>query len=261
MQLARLQNDLRRYLLHGDEAIARAVADRADAGIRLDIYRAAYGLRLQACLQKDFPTLLRLFGDEAFAAVSDAYIAAHPSRHFSVRYFGHAFSTFLAQHPDYASQRIYTELAQFEWALMHAFDATDATVVELATVAHLAPSSWPELRLRFHPSVQRLDLHTNAPLLWKAANADRPLPAAEESPEATSWLVWRQTLSVYFRSLSAAEAQTLAAARAGASFGDLCAQLCDFYPEERVAQEAATLLKQWIVDGLIGDAYAAGGTG
>lgn len=254
---------MRRYLLHGDEAIAHAVSDRSrvSADVGLDIYRTAYGLRLRECLRKDFPTLLRLLGDEAFAAASDAYIAAYPSRHFSVRYFGRTLSAFLAQHPDYAAQRIHTELAQFEWALMDAFDAADTAIVELATMAHLAPSSWPELRLRFHPSVQHLELRTNAPSLWKAAKTDRPLPTTEESSDATSWLVWRQSLSVYFRSLNEVEAQILAAACTGARFGDLCMQLCAFYPEERVAQEAATLLKQWIVDGLIGDAYAAGGTG
>ncbi len=254
MRLVQYQHALSAYLLRGDrDAMSVVIGDaRVNAQARLDIYRDAYGLRLHECLEKDFPALVRLLGADAFAALARDYIAAHPSRHYSVRYLGRELGTFLAQHAQYGRDPVYAELATFEWALLEAFDAADAAPIALAAVATLAPAQWPQMQFQFHPSLQSIHLRTPVPALWKVATAgnDAPLPATPASAPCL-WLVWRRDLELYFRALDAAEAAAFTQARAGATFGALCEDLCTFHAPDHVAAAAAALLKQWLADGWI----------
>lgn len=248
------QAQLRAYLLDGTPGIERHVVGtaKADAHTRLDIYGDGYALRLIECLQKDFPALAALMGDDAFAALARAYIAQHPSRHFSVRYVGARLAEFVRARAD-ADAPLHADLAAFEWALMNAFDAPDTRVATVADMAAVAPTDWPLLRFACSPSLQRMALRSHAPTIWKAADRgeDPHAASAALSEVATPWIVWRQELRVYFRSLTPAEAWALDATRADADFAELCEGLCEWHAPEAVAIQAAGMLKQWLTDGLI----------
>lgn len=250
------QAQLRAYLLDRDGDIERHIVGtaNADAHTRLDIYADGYALRLIECLQKDFPALATLIGDDAFAALARAYIAQYPSRHFSVRYVGAQLAEFIRARGD-AQATLHAELAAFEWALMNAFDAPDTPIADVADMAAVAPTDWPALRFVCSPSLQRLDLRSHAPAVWKAVDRgeDATSVAVPATPPTspTPWIVWRQDLRVYFRSLTPAEAWALDAVCADADFAELCEGLCEWHAPDAVALQAAGLLKQWLTDGLI----------
>ncbi|WP_163367521.1 HvfC/BufC N-terminal domain-containing protein, partial [Klebsiella aerogenes] len=67
-----------------------------DAGPGLQVYRHAYRARLAEALADNYTVLARALGDEAFDALAQAYLAAHPSRHPSIRWFGAALADFMA---------------------------------------------------------------------------------------------------------------------------------------------------------------------
>lgn len=81
------------------------------------------------------------------------------------------------------------------------------------------------------------------------AVVDVPAPEAGEYPK--SWLVWRQDLRTYFRSLSVDEAWAVDTAAGGSSFADICEGLCEWIDAQNVAAHAAGLLKRWVADGLV----------
>ena len=64
-------------------------------------------------------------------------------------------------------------------------------------------------------------------------------------------VLWRQDLRTYFRSLQPAETMALDAARAGQSFGELCALLSEKLGETEAPATAAGFLRDWIESGLI----------
>ena len=76
--------------------------------------------------------------------------------------------------------------------------------------------------------------------------ADGERPAASLAAAPVPWLLWRQELTTYFRSLGTTEASVLDAARSGWPFGELCELLCDELGDEQAPREAATLLRSWI---------------
>jgi len=251
-ELAAIQGDFQDYLLRGEGAIERHVLGSARVPVktRLGIYGGAYRSRLIEALGVTYAALAKLL-DEDFAALADEYVRTHDSRHFSIRYYGEDFAVFLAAHEDTRDAPLLAELARWEWAMTGAFDAADAAALAPEALARVSPEQWAQLHLTFHPSVARLALHWNAPQIWQALSEEAERPAASFSATALEWLLWREDLTTYFRSLGAAEAKALDAARAGAPFGELCELLCDEVGEQAAPAQAATLLRGWIGSGLI----------
>jgi hypothetical protein len=131
------------------------------------------------------------------------------------------------------------------------FDATDANPIGTQALARVSPEEWAELRFDWHPSMRRLALAWNAPQIWKAVSDGAEPPDVALSEEPVEWLLWRQDLRTYFRSLQAGEAAALEAARTGQSFGELCDLLSAELSEAEAPVKAAGFLRGWIESGLI----------
>jgi len=251
--LAGVQGDFQDYLLRDSAAIEAHVVGtaRVPVATRLGVYGGAYHARLTEALQANFPALAKLLDTDDFGTLAAHYVSSHDSPFFSIRYYGHELPQFLGSHPDYTDAPVLAELARWEWTMTGAFDAADATALTHAALAGFSPQQWAQLRFSWHPSVARLALDWNVPQLWQALTADTERPAASVNREPVQWLLWRQALTTYFRSLSATEARALDSARDGWPFGELCALLCDELGEAQAPVEAATLLRGWIDAGLI----------
>ncbi|MFX8055483.1 hypothetical protein ABTK93_19635, partial [Acinetobacter baumannii] len=90
-------------------------------------------------------------------ALAQAYLAAHPSRHPSIRWFGAALADFMAVAGDeLVPHPGLVDLARMDWALRAAFDAAEAPLLQPATLAALSPDDWAGLVLQLHPRVQRV---------------------------------------------------------------------------------------------------------
>lgn len=249
--LAALQRDLQRHVLDGDGAIALAVngTPAVPAATRLAVYSNAYRIRLADALEANMPHLRELLGDEEFGSVAGRYIDAHPSQFASIRWFGDRLAQELER--SHAAQPWVAELARWEWALAASFDAEDAAALGIDSLGSVAPGDWGELRLEFHPSVQQLELRTNAQALFKALSEDQPAPRPAILERPQPWLLWRQDLKTQYRSLEPAETAALAVMRGGGSFGEMCEALCEWHVPDEVPLVAAGMLKRWIVEELL----------
>jgi hypothetical protein len=288
--LTDLQSDFQAYLVKGgDRMLARVMGTpKVSAETRLSIYYDAYRLRLLDALDSNYPVLHAWLGDAEFEKLGLAYLQTHPSAHFSIRYFGHRLSEFLGDE-EFRDRPYLAEMAVFEWSISQAFDSADGTVKQLEDMGAVPPETWPGMHLRFHPSVQRLDLVWNVPIIWKAIRenlhsevkadtcrgeaSNMPstikgaqgesasitnVPPPESSDHLQAWLVWRQDLKNYFRSLSVDEAWALDAVRQGETFAAICEGLCEWIDPPNVALHAAGLVKQWITDGMVSGIESGG---
>jgi Putative DNA-binding domain len=249
--LADLQRDLQHHVLNGDAAIATAVHGTADVPVatRLGVYSNAYRSRLAEALGDNMSNLCRFLGEDEFSTVANRYIDRYPSQVPSIRWFGHRLAEQLED--SHRDRPWVAELARWEWALAASFDAQDVPAVGIEALAGVAPGEWGELRLEFHPSVQQLELQTNAQALFKALSEDHlaPDPAVLEHPQP--WLLWRQDLKTQYRSLEPAETAALGVVRGGGTFGEMCEALCAWHEADEVPLVAAGMLKRWIVEQLI----------
>ncbi len=242
--LATLQAQFQRRVLRGDAAIEPQVAGRAqDVALRLGIYEHAYRARLKEALGIAYPVLKECLGHDAFDAVAATYIDSRPPTHRSIRWYGAALHREL--------RGMHAELARWEWLLGEVFDAADDRALTEADLARLAPTDWPALRLRLHRTVRFCETTTNAVACWQAAAAHAPLPPPRD-PERLWWVVWRRDVSTRFRSTPLDEVRAFMRLGAGATFADLCADLARDMTGREAAMRAATWLKRWIGEGLIG---------
>ena len=250
--LKTVQTNFQAYVLEHKDGIQTDVVSTEAVAVttRLDIYRHGYRLRLQEVLEQDYPGLRYLLGEDAFQVMMQSYIAKHPSTFRSLRWYGDQLVSFLKTTEPYVTQPVLAEMALFEWMLMGAFDAADVPVATLATMAAIPPEQWAGMCFTLHPAVHQATFHWNIAQLWNSVEAAKPeQPVYQETP--VNYLIWRRERDVQFCSVTPEEAYMLTAMAATVPFGDLCEGLCEWILPEEVALYAATVLKRFIVDGIV----------
>jgi hypothetical protein len=252
-KLRELQQDMQRHLLGEESSVAAAIVDAPPLRPedRLAIYRNAYQVRLIDALHETYPILHGLLGDEAWLALGEAYVAAHPSAFRSIRWYGRDIGVFMTRCPPFDDAPILSEVALLEWTLAEVFDAQDAPVLQRAALAAVDPAAWGGLKFAFHPSLRRLDLSWNTAAVWKAMSRDETPPGPELGEAPVTWLLWRQNLQNYFRSITGVEAAALDAALRGRSFAEICEDLGNRLPQHEIPAAAAGLLGTWADSGII----------
>jgi hypothetical protein len=223
--------------------------EKVSSAIRLAIYSNAYRYRLIDALSDNYPSVHTLLGDERFYNTSIKYIAAYPSQHFSIRYFGSQLDKFLAVH--HHETAVLAEMARFEWALRDAFDATDHLPLGLDALQGVAPDAWAGLRFTLHPSVARLNLEWNIPQLWSAIENETGQIPFEQAEYPVSWLIWRKELKTYYRSLEVDEAWALDVVMQGQCFADICLGICEWVDETYAPQRVAGFISEWLAADMI----------
>lgn len=256
MRLNDWQREVEAYLLGADATPTPELRDSllGSAGLAVEqglaIYHNAYRARLLEALRGDYPAVHGWLGDEEFDALALAYIDAHPSWHFSLRWLGAELAGFIDGFLVPEQAQPLSELARLEWAFTLAFDAPEGEPLGLAQMAELPAEAWPNLQVRYLPSVQVQRCRYNSLAIWRAIKEQAEFPGSQALEQEDLCLIWRDGLVSRYRSLDRAEATALCGmAEEGWSFGELCAQLSEY--AEQAPLQAATWLRQWLNDGLL----------
>jgi hypothetical protein len=239
--------------------LARLVEGRGALGPadRVAIYARMYQARLLDVLADDFPKLAAILGHDRFRALCRAYLAAHPSRHPSLRHLGSRLPGFVAcLEPASDLGRVciglpfLAELARLEWARSEVFDAPDADVLRLEELRRVAPESWPDLT--FRPVAALAVIESAWPIddIWRAAEASETAPAhLVEKPSTVR--IWRDGFTVLHATVDVSERAALRSMQGGASFAAMCDQLCAFHAADEAPAVAAGIVLRWIEDEIL----------
>lgn len=252
--LGDLQRAFQDYLLVTSDAFQAAVRDtrKADRTTLLDVYRDGYALRLIEVLTTDYPGLVAMAGPADFDHVARAYIAAHPSRHPSVRWFGKGLAEFMDKTAPYDKAPAAAEMARFEWALSEASDSADVAPIAADVLMALPPEAWETLTFTVLPSLRLCRFAFEVAQAWQRRDEVEPgtLEVARAA-EPVTWAVWRPERVSNFRSLETDEAAMLDALVAGRSFPELCETVAAFTGDDQAPARAAGLLRIWVEGGMI----------
>jgi hypothetical protein len=258
MELKELQKQFKSHIFSRDSEIAQhIVSDKLSSEFRLSIYANGYVTRLIEVLENDYPVLKDFMGEDSFYELCQWYIAQNPSTNASLRWFGRHMPAFLSATEPYNDKPYLAQLAELEWALVDAFNATDQDSIGEGEVAQVPIDKWPELSFVFHCSIQTFSYQWNILPIWQAHQEQLAMPGAQSLPEPETCLVWRRDLKTLFRTLEGDEAVLFSAAREGANFSQLCEILSDQIQDVQDAQQiplrAAGLLKTWLSAALVTD--------
>jgi Putative DNA-binding domain len=281
MDLAQLQREMAAAVMRpltADEQMQPHLADgRATAAVaeafiapnsrltpfeRLEIYNRQYWFRVLGALAEDFPALRSVIGSRRFEALSIAYLAAHPSRSFTLRNLGSKLGEWLETHPEYAGRRhrLALDVVRIEWAFVEAFDSADRAPLTLEQIATLDAGS--RLALQPHLRLVALDYPADDLVLGLHGGEKRQTSEAgvehdeDEEPPAelprlrrrSTWLAaHRLDFSVYYKRLQREEFLTLAAIRRGLPLAEaLAAGFADSrIPESRRAARVHGWFASW----------------
>jgi len=226
-------------------ADGRAMADVAASFIapnsrlnpfeRLEIYNRQYWLRILDSLAEDFPALRAVVGTERFAAMSVAYLSAHPSRSFTLRNLGSYLVDWLQANPQWTGRRLAlaVDVAKVEWAFVEAFDNAERAPLTLEQIATLDGRS----KIALQPHVRLIELSYPADDITLALHTREKRQTSEagveheEDAEAPAHLprlrrrpTWvaahRVDFDVFYRRLRREEFLTLTAIGAGRTLAD-----------------------------------------
>ncbi|MCC6848398.1 MAG: putative DNA-binding domain-containing protein [Deltaproteobacteria bacterium] len=229
----------------GLEDMVRANA-ALDASARVEIYARMYCARLSEVLVEDYPRVAAVLGAEAFAAAAHDYIAAHPSIHPSLRWFGSEFAAFLAAHPVAGHPPYVADLARLEWTRLAVFDAPDAAPLDGAALRSMPAGDWPTTRFVPIPAFEVLHGAWPVHRIWDGT------PGSGWEPEEVWLRIWRQGDRVFQAPMDAIERRALERVCAGDDFGAMCFDLAAIVDADHVAATAGGLVLRWIEDGLLG---------
>jgi len=252
--LGDLQGAFQNYVLAASDTFQAAVRDtsKAQRATLLDVYRDGYALRLIEVLTNDYPGVMAMAGPDDFDYMARAYIAAHPSPHRSVRWYGGRLADFLAATPPFNATPEAAEMARFEWALSEAFDSADAPAITAESLMALAPEAWETLSFSALPSLRCLTLAFEVPQAWqRKEEVEAGNLEVARAAQPTVWAVWRPQFISNFRSLDADEAAMLANLVEGKPFPDLCEAVAAFTGEAEAPARAAGLLRAMVEGGMI----------
>lgn len=252
LKLGKLQDEFLQHLLENESSIAENIATqgKVEVSTRLGIYGNAYKLRLKDAIENDHEILGLYLGDDLFDLMAAGYIQSRPSHYTSLRDFSEHLPAYLKDTEPFSNTPIISEIAAFERSLLFAFDAANANSATMENLISTPQEQWPELKLRFHPSMQIFQSNWNAVQSWQALKAEKAPPVQEE--ESAYWLIWRNHERITeFRSLPVDEHAMLSGFLHGQNFAEVCELLLEHHTEEEVAQNALQYIVAWLEIGVV----------
>lgn len=209
------------------------------------VYAEMYAARLEEALAADFPALAAAAGPEAFGALARRYAAAFPPDDPDLGRFGRHLPRFLASGAPPGLRADAADLAALEWARSESFLAADVLPAGAGALA-AAGEGFPRARLELVPALRALRLDHDPRAVLEAALAGAAVPPPAPGPVHLA--IWRRGFEVVHAALDRDEAAALAAARAGATLGEVCGAFAARADAEAAAVRA---LRSWADEGWI----------
>jgi len=234
--LADLQRDFAQAI-RGDAA-ASARLDIHTAGLtperRLAVYGNHHRISLAGALATNFPTVVKVVGDEAFRALALSFLTADPPRDPCLAAYGAGFADFLDRDPRSRMLIYLGDVARLDWACNLAERADDRAAFAPEHLAGLDESRLETLCLGPHPSLTLLS--STYPLLRirdLAAGAEEGVSLDDGGVDL---MVWRQAGAVTCVALDRPSYAFVTALAAGRTLGTAVQSLTPDRLPEALAQ-------------------------
>ena len=229
----------------GDVLLPSATLTPAE---RIDIYHGMYVLRMAEALESDYPALAHFLGEARWTALVRAYVAAHPSRSYTLNVLGRKLPDWLLEAEGLPRRGFCHDLARLEWAATEAFDAPETPRLTEAELGAVPEGAWAGARLVPSAALRLVALRWNANEWLDSTKDDRhdhPKPQRRDA-----WVaVFRQSYAVYRRELARPAFRLLSDLASGIPLGEaLAAALAR---RGAPGEDALTRwFREWAADGL-----------
>lgn len=210
---------------------------------RWRIYRNGYLIRLADAIENDYAAIKRILGDGAFASLCGRYLAAFPPSSHDIGRSGAHLPEYLTSDALTQDLPFLPDLARFEWAMAEAVVAADAPACRRDTLVELAPELLLDLVILPRPGSTVIRSEWPIGDLWACRDKDDHEVSLQLIDRPSRALVFRDGLSVRWRSASEEEARFLESVSGGATLAELGNS-----PEFNVDEQSASGLVSLFLD-------------
>ncbi len=183
---------------------------------RFAVYRNNVAGSLVEALKAAFPMLVKLLGEEFFAAMALAFLRAHPPKSRILMLYGDEMPGFLEQFQPVAHLGYLPDIARVDQALRESYHSADSTHLPEVEFHRLLGQDIAALRLRLAPSLRLIRSRWPIFSIWAANHDNGPTP----KPQAEDLLILRPEFDPRPQLLPPGGAAFLAGLMAGRTLGE-----------------------------------------
>jgi len=215
---------------------------------RVGVYQGMYLLRMVEALENDFPAVAHHLGGDAFAGLVTAYVAACPSRSYTLNRLGDRFPEFIRTWRGLRRRAFAADLARLEALVTEVFDAPESPSWPVEEIAHIPEQAWEGAVLRPIDALRlgAFAYPVNAYLQSvKDENHDHP----DTGRKATRIAVYRKNYEVWRLDLERPAYEFLSALVRGRPFGKAVAEASRGL-QGSPGDQIFRWLRDWVAEGM-----------
>jgi Putative DNA-binding domain len=167
---------------------------------RFGVYRNNFVVGLGKALERHYPVVERLVGEEFFMAMAREFVRERPPRSPLLASYGNDFADFIATFEPARDIPYLADVAKLEAARVRAYHAEDATPCGAEQFATIDASAIENIRIDLHPSTEIVRSRYPAVTIW-AMNSGEREPGPIEVIGGEDAVVVRPHLDVEIRTL------------------------------------------------------------
>jgi hypothetical protein len=153
ISLANTQQQLRDALLLNKEGLLQSIHEKfIPSSERFKAYKLNVFKTLTRHLQKTFPSVWELMGDEWFTSLSYDYIETFPPTSGTLNEWGESFANFLSTFDPAKHLSYLKDIAYLDWIKHNSYYAKNAVPLDLTRLQLIASQDIEALLFTFHPS-------------------------------------------------------------------------------------------------------------
>ncbi len=200
--------EARRHL--APEDTPRVVREQGElTGVeRLQIYAGMYPLRMVEALRSDYPALAHLLGTRRFERLVRDFVAAHPSRSFTLARLGDRFPEFVAGWGSPRRRGLLADVARLELAATQVIDAGVTAPIDPSALSAVPAGEWARTKLVPAAAFRIVKVRPGAVDVLDAVLEETPIP--RNAGRRRVWVAYyRQDYVVRRRTLGPLEGDLL----------------------------------------------------
>ncbi|WOF75089.1 DNA-binding domain-containing protein [Parvibaculaceae bacterium PLY_AMNH_Bact1] len=220
LSLRDFQSEFGSAVLGGDGVLANVrAAEPIPLESRVNVYRNNVYASLIDGLEKAFPVVLQLVGQEFFRAMAREYLRDNMPARGTLIGFGAAMPEFLDGFPPVSSLPYLSDVARFELAWLRSYHAADEAPLTPDAISAVPQAYLGDVKFVLHPSLQTLQSAHPVVSLWQAHQPGQDPGAMNVNEGGEAALLLRSNLSVVVHQVERGALVFVDALRSGETFG------------------------------------------
>jgi len=135
---------------------------------RFDIYRNNVTASLTEALEKSFPVLQKLLGEDFYSALAREFMREHPPQTPILSRYGDQMPAFLERFPPVAQLGYLPDVARLEQAIRESYHAADVAPADTSGLATMPADQLMAQKFAFAPAMRMLRSRWPVYDIWRA---------------------------------------------------------------------------------------------